>query len=234
LKKIRKIVLYYRNFYNKDKVSYFGVDILGQYDLVEPPWVYSPTEVMKWINATHPSTDVKKSRVTRSKDKKIFKTIELSLDINVERTLIVPSNFFIKKIKQITGLTKIEEHFEVIPTAELIVRGLAKAKFHNMIKIVLDGKTLYEGLENGHDLRKTIQILMELSNKTKDGNMIELRAKKDDDDTCTADILIRRIHPKKIHSIDIIIKGGIEESQYHEFLNYIRDHLKVKFIEKND
>ncbi len=206
---------------------------MGQDDFVQPPWVYSPTEVMNWINATHPNTRVKKSHVTRRKEKKILKTIELSLDIDVERTLVVPSNFFIKEIKQLTGLTQIEEHFEVIPTAELIARGLAKAKFHNMIKIVLDGKTLYEDPKNGHDLRKTIQILMELSNKTKEGNMIELQAKRDDNDTYTADILIRKIHPKKIHSIDIMIKGGIEESQYHEFLNYIRDHLKVKSIEKN-
>jgi hypothetical protein len=207
---------------------------MGKYDFVEPPWVYSPTEVMKWINATHPSTNVKKTHVTRSKEKKILKTIELSLDINVEQTLIVSSNFFIKKIKQITGLTMIEEHFKVIPTAELIARGLAKAKFHNMIKIVLDGKTIYEDPENGHDLRKTIEILIELSKKSKEGNMIKLQAKKDDNDACTADILIRRIHPKKIHSIDIIIKGGIEESLFHEFLNYIRNHLKVKSIEKND
>lgn len=207
---------------------------MGKYDFVEPPWVYSPTEVMKWINATHPSTKVKKSHITRSKEKKILKTIELSLDINVEQTLIVSSNFFIKKIKQITGFTKIEEHFKVIPTAELIARGLAKAKFHNMIKIVLDRKTIYEDPENGHDLRKTIEILIELSKKSKEGNMIELLAKKDDNDACTADIIIRRIHPKKIHSINIIIKGGIEESLFHEFLNYIRNHLKVKSIEKND
>jgi hypothetical protein len=207
---------------------------MGKYDFVEPPWVYSPTEVMKWINATHPSTNVKKTHVTRNKEKKILKTIELSLDINVEQTLIVSSNFFIKKIKQITGLTEIEEHFKVIPTAELIARGLAKAKFHNMIKIVLDGKTIYEDPKNGHDLRKTIEILIELSKKTKEGNMIKLQAKKDDNDACTADIIIRRIHPKKIHSIDIIIKGGIEESLFHEFLNYIRNHLKVKLIEKND
>ncbi len=205
---------------------------MGKYDFVEPPWVYSPTEVMKWINATHPSTNVKKSHITRSKEKKILKTIELSLDINVEQTLIVSSNFFIKKIKQITGLTKIEEHFEVIPTAELIARGLAKAKFHNMIKIILDGRTIYDNPDNGHDLRKTIEILVELSKKTKEGNTIELQAKKDDNDACTADILIQRVHPKKNHSIDIVIKGGIKESLFHEFLNYIRDHLKVKIIEK--
>lgn len=207
---------------------------MGQYDFPEPPWVYSPTEVMNWINATYPNTHVKKSHVTRSKDKKILKTIELSLDINVEKTHIIPSNFLIKKMKQITGLTTIQEHFEIIPTAELIARGLAKAKFHKMIKIILDGKTLYENSDYGYDLRKTIQILMELSHKTNNGNKIELRAKKEDNDTCIADIVIQRIHPEKLHAINIVIKGGINESLFHEFLNYIKNHLKVKIIEEND
>jgi len=207
---------------------------MGQSDFQEPPWVYSPTEVMKWINATHPSTRVKKSHVVRSKEKKLLKTIELSLDVDVEKTPIVPSNFFINKIKHITGFTNIQEHFEIIPTAELITRGLAKAKFHKMTKIILDGKTLYEDANHGRDLRKTIEMLMELAQKTKNGKMIELQAKKERNDPCTADVVIRRIHPKKMHAIHIIIKGGIEESQYHEFLNYIRDHLKVKSIDTND
>lgn len=210
----------------------FGDDIIDKYDFAEPPWVYSPTEVMNWINATHPATHVKKSDVIRSKEEKILRSIELSLDIDVERTRIVPSNSLIKVLKQITGLTSIEEHFEIIPTAELITRGLAKAKFHNMVKIILDKKTIYEDPNNGRDLRETIQLLMELSYKTKEGKKIELQARKDDRKSCTAEIIIRNVHPKKIHAVDIRIKGGIEESLFHEFLNYIKDHLKVKSIDE--
>jgi hypothetical protein len=220
------------NIYIRKRISSFGVDSMGRDDFVQPPWVYSPSEVMNWINATHPSSHVKKSHVVRGKEKKILSSIELSFDINVEQTRVVASNFLLNKIKQITGYTRIQEHFEVIPTAELIVRGLAKAKFHNMIKILLDGKTIYDDPKNGHDLRKTIQLLMELSDKTKDGKIIELRAKKDNREACTADITIRRIHPKKIHAVDIVIKGGIEESLFHEFLNYIKDHLQVKSLEE--
>jgi hypothetical protein len=196
--------------------------------------VYSPTEVMNWINATHPSTHVKKSHVIRSGEKKILQTIELSFDIDVEQTRIESSNFLIKEIKKMTGLTSIYEHFEIIQTAELITRGLAKAKFHNMVKIVLDEKILYNDPKNGHDLRKTIQMLMELSHKTKDGKMIELRARKEETEGCTADIIIRKVHPKKIHAVDIRINGGIEETLFHEFLNYIKDHLKVKSVEKKN
>jgi hypothetical protein len=76
-------------------------------------------------------------------------------------------------------------------------------------------------------------MLTDLSHKTTDGKTIKLQAKKDKNDTCTADIAIRKIHPTKIHAVDIIIKGGIEETLFHEFLNYIKDHLKVKFIEEH-
>jgi len=199
---------------------------MGQFDFPEPPWVYSPTEVMKWINATHPVNKVRKSHVSRKEEKKL-ENIEVSLDIDVEKTKITPTNLFNEIIEKITGLTEIEEHFEIIPTAELIARGLAKAKFHNMIKILLDGNIIYQHPKNGHDLRKTIEMLMEMSNKTKQGKTIELIAKKDDNYRCIADIRIQRIHPTKVHAVDIRIKGEIEEYLFHEFLNYLRDHLSV-------
>jgi hypothetical protein len=200
---------------------------MGQFDFAEPPWVYSPTEVMKWINATHPVHKVRKSHVTRKKEEKKLENIELSLDIDVEKTNIPPSHFFNEIIEKITGSATIEDHFEIIPTAELIARGLAKAKFHNMMKILLDGNIIYQHPENGHDLRKTIEMLTEMSHKTKQGKTIELVAKKDDNDSCIADIRIQRIHPKKVHAVDIRIKGEIEEYLFHEFLNYLRDHLSV-------
>ncbi|RLF45887.1 MAG: hypothetical protein DRN29_05925, partial [Thermoplasmata archaeon] len=127
---------------------------MGRYksDFAEPPWVYSPTEVMKWINATPPIHKVKKFHV--EKEEKFLKNIELSLDINVEKS-VVPSNFFLKKIEDLTGYKKIEENFEIIPTAELMARALAKAKFKNMMRIVLDGKVIYEHPEKGNDIRKT-------------------------------------------------------------------------------
>ena len=42
---------------------------MGKYDFAEPPWVYSPTEVMNWINATHPSTRVKNHMLLKAKKK---------------------------------------------------------------------------------------------------------------------------------------------------------------------
>lgn len=199
---------------------------MGRYksDFAEPPWVYSPTEVMKWINATPPIHKVKKFHV--EKEEKFLKNIELSLDINVEKS-VVPSNFFLKKIEYLTGYKKIEENFEIIPTAELMARALAKAKFKNMMRIVLDGKVIYEHPEKGNDIRKTIEMLADMAYHTKKGKTIELQAM---DNKSIAEIIVKKVHPKKKHAVDIKIKGRIKEELFHRFLNYLKEHLPVEVI----
>ena len=57
---------------------------------------------------------------------------------------------------KITGNEVIEEDFDLISKAELIFRGLAKAKFKNIAKLAVDSKTLYNHPEKKSDLRKTI------------------------------------------------------------------------------
>jgi len=199
---------------------------MGRYksDFAEPPWVYSPTEVMKWIDATPPIHKVKKFHV--EKEEKFLKNIELSLDINVEKS-VVPSNFFLKKIEDLTGYKKIEENFEIIPTAELMARALAKAKFRNMMRIVLDGKVIYEHPEKGNDIRKTIEMLADMAYHTKKGKTIELQAM---DNKSIAEIIVKKVHPKKKHAVDIKIKGRIKEELFHRFLNYLKEHLPVEVI----
>ncbi|MCD6108525.1 MAG: hypothetical protein J7J89_03505, partial [Thermoplasmata archaeon] len=106
-------------------------------DFVQPPWVYSPSEVMSWINATNPPHKLRKFKAEKGKKKRCLKNIEIELDLDVEREKIDSSVFLIDKIRELTGFEKVEEHFELLPTAELMLRALAKAKFHNVVKIVL-------------------------------------------------------------------------------------------------
>lgn len=140
---------------------------------------------------------------------------------------VIPSNFFLKKIEDLTGYKKIEENFEIIPTAELIARALAKAKFKNMMKIVLDGKVIYEHPEKGNDIRKTIEMLADMAYHTKKGKTIELQAM---DNKSIAEIIVKKVHPKKKHAVDIKIKGRIKEELFHRFLNYLKEHLPVEVI----
>ncbi|RLF29742.1 MAG: hypothetical protein DRJ99_03350 [Thermoplasmata archaeon] len=201
-------------------------------DFVQPPWVYSPSEVMSWINATNPPHKLRKFKAEKGKKKRCLKNIEIELDLDVEREKIDSSVFLISKIRELTGFEKVEEHFELLPTAELMLRALAKAKFHNVVKIVLDGKTLYENPEKGHDTMECINLLSEIANRTKEGKNIRLRVKKKED--CLCDIMIQRIHPRKRHTVEIKFKGELEEEYFHRFLNYLKNNLSIRDIKTSE
>jgi len=204
---------------------------MAEPNFVNPPWVYSPSEIEKWINATYPDHKVKKSSVVRSKKENTLKNIEIVLDLDVEKRKIKPSNIFKKALQKITGKQIIKEQFELIPTAELFIRALAQSKFHNMVKIMIENQILYNHPEKENDIRDTIRLLTEASFKQKNAASIHFIANLDERKNCVAEITIQRIHPQKKHSVKIHFKGEIEEERFHRFLNYLRDHLLLDFKE---
>ena len=188
----------------------------------EPPWVMgSPKEVMDWMDASHPS---KKDEGKHDYAKQFLKNLHIKFDFDVKRTEIRADGVFSK----ITGRRRVEEDFELLPTAELILRGLAKAKFRNTAKIVVDKKILYKHPEKKSDLRKTIDGINEFSNEIKNGKNLEITAILTDVEKCTAIFKINKIHSKKEHSVEIQIKGRIRKETYHTFLNYLRGKIGLK------
>ena len=188
----------------------------------EPPWVMgSPKEVMDWMEASHPS---KKDEDKIDREKKFLKNLHIKFDFDVKNKEIKSTTFFSK----ITGLNKIEEDFEVFSTTELILRGLAKAKFKNLARIVVDGKKLYDHPEVRSDLRKTIDDFNSFSEQIKDGKKIEIIAILADIEKATALIKVNKIHSKNEHSVNIQIKGKIRKDIYHTFLNYLNEKIGLK------
>jgi hypothetical protein len=200
----------------------------NQPDFKQPPWVMgSPKEVMDWIEATHPSKKDRKKTDHKS-DNKFLTNLHIKFDFNVKYTKVEPSNIFSKFILKITGNEIVEEEFDLLATTELILRGLAKAKFRNTAKIVVNNKILYEHPEKKSDLRKTIDDISEFSHEISTGKKVEITAILADVERSTAIIKINKIHSKKDHSVDIQIKGKIRKEIYHTFLNYLKDEIGLK------
>lgn len=188
----------------------------------EPPWVMgSPKEVMDWMESSHPS---KKKKDDHKFEREYLTNLHIKFDFDVERKEIEPPGF----LSKITGKKWIEEDFELLPTTELILRGLAKAKFKNTAKIVVDGNILYEHPEKKSDLRKTIEDISEFTNDIKQGKKVEIIAILTDIEKSTAIIKINKIHHEKEHSVDIQIKGKIRKEIYHIFLNYLDERIGIK------
>lgn len=188
----------------------------------EPPWVMgSPKEVMEWVEASHPG---KKIDDKHKFEKNYLTNLHIKFDFDVDHTIVKSSSLF----GRIIGLYNVEEDFELFPTAKLILRGLAKAKFRNTAKIVVDSKVIYEHPEKKSDLRKTIDDFGIFSNEISKGKILEITAILDDVEKSTAVIKIKKIHSKKEHSVDIQIKGKIRSDIYHTFLNYLNENIGVK------
>ena len=189
----------------------------------EPPWVMgSPKEVMDWVEASHPRKEEKEKHKF---DKEFLNNLHIRFDFDVDHKLIKSPCAFCRLI----GLNKTEEDFELLPTAELILRGLAKAKFKNTAKIVVDEKVIYKHPEKKTDLRKTIENIGEFSNEISQCNTLEITAILDDTERSTAIIKIKRVHRENEHSVDIQIKGKIRIDIYHTFINYLNE--KIGLIE---
>jgi hypothetical protein len=188
----------------------------------EPPWVMgSPKEVMDWMDASHPD---KKGKDKHKDEKEFLRNLHIRFDFNVKRKEVEPPSFF---SKMIFG-KMIEEDFELLSTTELILRGLAKAKFKNTAKIIVDDKILYEHPEKKSDLRKTIEDIDEFSSEIKKGKSVIITAIFADTEKSAATIKINKIHRPKDHSVDIQIKGKIRKEIYHTFLNYLNKKIGLK------
>lgn len=152
--------------------------------------------------------------------------MHIQLDLNVKHTKIEPKNIFSKISTKILKNEEIEENFDTINVANLILRALAKAKFKNTRKIIIDKKTVYNHPEIVSDLRKTIDIF----DKTLASNAktIEISATHKDIEKCTVEIKIKKIHKRKEHSIGILLRGEIKEELYHIFCNYLVEKLGLE------
>ncbi|MFA5102978.1 MAG: hypothetical protein WC525_07470 [Candidatus Thermoplasmatota archaeon] len=193
----------------------------------QPPWVQSPSEVMDWINATHP-TKKTKGKKHGSSGEKVLRNLHVRFDLNVTQKKVPPSNVFSKFLTMITGNGFVEEDFELLPTTELVLRGLAKAKFKNILKIVFDKKTVYHHPDHHSDVRKTIDDFSSITHDAKTRKSVEVSALHKDGMKSIVIVKIMKIHKEKDHAVDIQIKGGIKEELYHIFKNYLTEKLGLK------
>jgi len=193
-------------------------------DFTQPPWVQSPSEVMDWMNATHPSKKTKGKKHVSSGEE-VLRNLHIRFDLNVEQKKIPPSNIFLKFITMISGNGFVEEGFDLVPTAELVLRGLAKAKFKNISKIVLDEKTVYHHSDNRSNVRKTIDDFSWITCEVPIRKSVEVTAILKEGMRCIAIVKIMKIHKQKNHAVDIQIKGGIKKELYHTFQNYLTEKL---------
>jgi len=188
----------------------------------EPPWVMGdPSEVMDWMDATHPT---KKEKVDMKP--KYLKNLHIRFDLDVAQTPIESEHF----LANITGKKYVEEDFDMLFITDVILRGLAKAKFKEIEQITLDNKLLFKEQDSEKNIRGLIDFLKDYKKEISQGKKLDLIARITEYGKATADIHINKIHQLNEHSIHIEIKGEILQFVYHSFVNYL--HEKIGFLKE--
>jgi len=199
-------------------------------DWVQPPWVYGPKEVNDWIDATH--SGGKKDKKGQPKKDDRFHNLHIHFDFNVTQTPVQASNVFSGFLGKLTKNNLVSEDIDLVAAAELILRALAKAKFRNTKKISVDGNVIYNHPEDASDLRETIDLIGQYHEQHTAQSCLELVVLLDDVQPCELTIIIKKIHRKKEHTVELMMKGSLQKSLYHAFVNYLSNKLDLQEAEE--
>ena len=160
----------------------------------------------------------------------LLEDMAISIDLDVKD--VSHNDDFLKTLAAIVGLDRVEKDFEVLGTAEKIIRALAKAKFRNVVTIDIDGDVLYHQPDDFFDVSDAIERLVgELHKSEREGNDITMELISKDHGKCRAKVKVSRIHQKWVHDILITLSGQLSEKYFRRVMNYLEDHLDIEDME---
>jgi hypothetical protein len=140
----------------------------------EPPWVWGPTEGYQWAKVAYKGE--KKLRRSPPVKKNILISPHLEIDLKTQKNILMPDS----ELKQILikkfGLAKIQEHFDIVVTAEKFLAALKRVKFKNVHEIKVDRDLIYSHPEKKKDVKETIELLVDHGDNWLDSNSIQITA----------------------------------------------------------
>ena len=160
----------------------------------------------------------------------MLEDMTISIDLDVKD--VPHGDDFLRMFAAIVGLDRVEKDFEVLSTAEKVIRALAKAKFKNVVTMELDGEEIYHCPEDFYDSSDAIeQLLEELKDPERSGNNITISLLSQDHKDCIVGVKISRLHMTWTHDILITFHGVLAEKYFRRVINYLEDHLEIENIE---
>lgn len=196
----------------------------------EPPWTYAPKEIGEWLNGFAPATRVTKLEAFKNGQAGTLENLEITLDVDAQRTRIQPSNTFVQWLEELTGRARFERHFEVPVVAELLVRALGQGHFHAVTRVVVDAEVCYANAARPKDMRGTVELLTEASHRAARCDAVQLELSDDELGETKATVTVRRILKKGEHDINVRFDGAVKESDFRAFLGYLSQNLNATFV----
>ncbi len=166
---------------------------------------------------------------SRSRPTKV-ENMTISIDLEVKE--VTASDSFLAKLSSLVGLGKVNRDFEVLATAEKVIRALAKAKFKNVATVELDGQELYHHPEEHYDIDEALERLIEeIAQQQGRGENVYMKFLSKEHE-CEVDARIARVHMTWMHDILVRFHGQLPEEYFRRIINYLEEHLAIEGIEE--
>jgi len=199
-------------------------------DFPEPPWTYAPKEVEEWLTGSTKGAKLGKLEAFKNESVGTLENVEIVLDMDAKTTRIQPSNGFTQWLQDLTGKAKFEQHFEVPAVAELVLRALAKGRYHAIVRVKVDTETAHNNPNRPKDVRGTVELLTEASFRTTRCDAVEVEILDDDGGDAPAIVTIKRVLKKGEHAIGVRFNGPVREEDFRAFLSYLTGNLNATFV----
>ena len=196
----------------------------------EPPWTYAPKEVEAWLSAVVPSARVSKLEAFKDGTAGTLENLEITLDVDAQKTRVRPSNTFTQWLQELTGRAKFESHFEVPVVAELVLKALAQAHYHGITKVVVDAETCYDNPDRPKDVRGTVELLSEASHRATRCDVVRAEVLDDELGETMAVVTVKRVVKKNEHAINVRFEGVVKEADFRSFLSFLSKNLNATFV----
>lgn len=196
----------------------------------EPPWTYAPKEVDEWLTSVASGAKVAKLEAFKDQGTGKLENLEIVLDVDAKKTRVTPSNLFTKWLQELTGKVRFEAHFEIPAVAELVLRALAKANYHGIVKVVVDNEPAYNNANHPKDVRGTVELLTEASARTTRCDSVAIEVLDDETHDAPASVTLKRILKKGEHALGVRFAGEVREEDFRTFLSYLTENLNATFV----
>lgn len=190
----------------------------------QPPSSYELPDVQSWFAKAADGVRVLRMEAFRNQAHRL-ENLEIHLEIDTASHRVTPTDGFQKRLADLTGSDRFEEHFELPAVAEYAARALTKGGYRGFVHVETDGDTVYNKEEHGKDLQMTVQLVTEASHRNTRCQDVRLDAVDDDFGDTRARLEIRKDRKRQRHTIDLTFRGEVPEENFQQILVHLRDQF---------
>lgn len=194
-----------------------------------PPLVWGdPSESFRWAKIAYTGDRKGEKKEEKTAREEVMHNPHAYVELDTKKNPVLSDGDLQRFLAKRLDREKVLEEFDMIVTAEKVLRALAYAKFKNVTEIRIDRQTIYSHPERENDVRDTIGMLIEFGDGWKGSKSVRITAMMDKEHRAV--IKIKRIHRKADHAIDVQFEGDIEKRLFRQFINYLEKNLEIKEV----